>query len=127
MATSSRLAALASALLLALALLSPLFSAARSEGVDAIAGDADLCGTRSDGGPASCPINCFRADPVCGANGVTYWCGCPEAACAGVRVAKKGPCQVGSGGSGLVSGQAFLLLHMVWLIVLGFSVLCGLI
>ncbi|KAL9668278.1 hypothetical protein QQ045_002658 [Rhodiola kirilowii] len=39
---------------------------------------------------ASCPIRCFRADPVCGVNGVTYWCGCPEAACEGVKVAKLG-------------------------------------
>ncbi|KAK1320761.1 hypothetical protein QJS10_CPA03g02091 [Acorus calamus] len=71
----------------------------------------------------SCPIRCFRADPVCGVNGVTYWCGCPEAACNGVRVAKIGPCGVGNGGSG---GQAFLLVHIVWLILLGFSVLFGL-
>ncbi|CAI0470182.1 unnamed protein product [Linum tenue] len=39
-----------------------------------------------------CHINCFRADPVCGANGVTYGCGCPEAACNGVRVIKLGSC-----------------------------------
>ncbi|CAL1398822.1 unnamed protein product [Linum trigynum] len=39
-----------------------------------------------------CHINCFRADPVCGANGVTYGCGCPEASCNGVRVIKLGPC-----------------------------------
>ncbi|WOL10630.1 hypothetical protein Cni_G19389 [Canna indica] len=109
------------ALLLSLTLLFLLLPAARSDGTDA----ADLCDARSDGGSASCPVNCFRPDPVCGANGVTYWCGCPEAACAGVRVSKMGPCQVGNGGSGLVSGQAFLLLHIVWLIVLGFAVLCG--
>ncbi|KAJ6818697.1 serine-type endopeptidase inhibitor precursor [Iris pallida] len=84
---------------------------------------SDLCPRVSDG--PSCPINCFRPDPVCGADGVTYWCGCIEAACAGVAVAKLGFCQVGSGGTGLVSGQAFLLVHIVWLILLGFSVLCG--
>ncbi|CAL9069224.1 uncharacterized protein LOC135626558 [Musa acuminata AAA Group] len=120
MAISPRLSAVESALLLLLILL--LIPAARSEGIDAV---ADLCGAISDGGAPSCRVSCFRPDPVCGANGVTYWCGCPEAACAGVRVTKRGPCQVGSAGTGLVSGQAFLLLHIVWLIVLGFSVLCG--
>lgn len=90
----------------------------------------DACPARLSDGSASgsgsaCPINCFRADPVCGVDGVTYWCGCPDAACAGVRVAKRGPCQVGNGGSGLVSGQALLLVHIVWLIVLGFAVLFG--
>ncbi|KAL6006661.1 hypothetical protein ACLOJK_032154 [Asimina triloba] len=76
--------------------------------------------------PASCPVNCFRPDPVCGADGVTYWCGCADAMCAGARVAKVGFCEVGNGGNGLVSGQALLLVHIVWLIVLGFSVLFGL-
>ncbi|KAI0499890.1 hypothetical protein KFK09_018098 [Dendrobium nobile] len=87
--------------------------------------DNDPCPALSDGS-RSCPINCFRPDPVCGENGVTYWCGCPEAACAGVRVAKSGYCEVGNSGNGLLSGQAFLLIHIVWLIILGFSVLCGL-
>ncbi|XP_058105156.1 uncharacterized protein LOC131248737 [Magnolia sinica] len=76
--------------------------------------------------PASCPVSCFRPDPVCGADGVTYWCGCADAICAGTRVAKLGFCEVGNGGNGLVSGQALLLVHIVWLIVLGFSVLFGL-
>jgi hypothetical protein len=44
-----------------------------------------------------CPVRCFRPDPVCGADGVTYWCGCPEATCAGARVARRGYCEVGSG------------------------------
>ncbi|KAI4325035.1 hypothetical protein MLD38_030465 [Melastoma candidum] len=74
----------------------------------------------------SCPVKCFRPDPVCGENGVTYWCGCPDAACAGVRVTKAGYCEIGNGGSGPLSGQALLLVHIVWLIVLGFSVLFGL-
>ncbi|KAK7385473.1 hypothetical protein VNO78_31194 [Psophocarpus tetragonolobus] len=73
-----------------------------------------------------CPAKCFRADPVCGADGVTYWCGCAEAACAGVEVAKLGFCEVGNGGSAPIPGQALLLVHIVWLIVLGFSVLFGL-
>ncbi|PQM41276.1 uncharacterized protein Pyn_13373 [Prunus yedoensis var. nudiflora] len=41
-----------------------------------------------------CPVNCFRPDPVCGVDGVTYWCGCQEAQCAGVKVAKLGFCEV---------------------------------
>lgn len=76
--------------------------------------------------PSSCPAKCFRTDPVCGADGVTYWCGCAEAACAGAEVAKLGFCEVGNGGSAPLPGQALLLVHIVWLIVLGFSVLFGL-
>ncbi|KAF7830819.1 uncharacterized protein G2W53_013152 [Senna tora] len=76
--------------------------------------------------PASCPVSCFRTDPVCGVDGVTYWCGCAEAACAGIKVAKSGFCEVGSGSSVSLPGQALLLVHIVWLIVLGFSVLFGL-
>ncbi|CAI8585749.1 unnamed protein product [Vicia faba] len=75
--------------------------------------------------PSSCPAKCFRTDPVCGADGVTYWCGCSEAACAGAKVAKLGFCEVGNGGSANFPGQALLLVHIVWLIVLGFSVLFG--
>ncbi|PKA61638.1 hypothetical protein AXF42_Ash018619 [Apostasia shenzhenica] len=103
-------------------------SAALSEGLESVVGGdglvGDVCPARSDG-REHCPVNCFRPNPVCGENGMTYWCGCLEAACAGVRVAKTGFCEVGNGGSGLVSGQALLLIHLVWLIVLGFSVLCG--
>ncbi|KAL7230156.1 hypothetical protein ACSBR2_008645 [Camellia fascicularis] len=76
--------------------------------------------------PPSCPVKCFRTDPVCGVDGVTYWCGCADALCSGTRVAKLGFCEVGNGGSGSLSGQAFLLVHIVWLILLGFSVLFGL-
>ncbi|GJN08678.1 hypothetical protein PR202_ga26627 [Eleusine coracana subsp. coracana] len=80
----------------------------------------------SDGGDdnPSCPVRCFRPDPVCGTDGVTYWCGCFEAACAGARVAKRGFCEVGAG-SAPVSGQALLLVHIVWLFVLGAAVLLG--
>ncbi|KAI3749124.1 hypothetical protein L6452_12724 [Arctium lappa] len=73
--------------------------------------------------PGSCPVKCFRTAPVCGVNNVTYWCGCAEALCAGTRVAKLGFC---NGGSGPVSGQALLLVHILWLILLGFLVLFGL-
>ncbi|XP_010248153.1 PREDICTED: uncharacterized protein LOC104591052 [Nelumbo nucifera] len=97
-------------------------SAIRLPSDDAVHAD-DLCAGSS---PPSCPVNCFRTDPVCGEDGVTYWCGCADAMCAGTRVAKLGFCEVGNGGSGPVSGQALLLVHIVWLIVLGFSVLFGL-
>ncbi|KAL8234171.1 hypothetical protein R6Q59_020271 [Mikania micrantha] len=76
--------------------------------------------------PGSCPVKCFRTDPVCGVDNITYWCGCPEALCAGVSVAKVGFCDFENGGSGQVSGQALLLVHIVWLILLGFFVLLGL-
>ncbi|XP_040375821.1 uncharacterized protein LOC121053256 [Oryza brachyantha] len=91
------------------------------------AGASDPCvAPVSDGGgeAPSCPVRCFRPDPVCGADGVTYWCGCPEAACAGARVARRGYCEVGAG-SAPVSGQALLLVHIVWLFVLGAAVLLG--
>ena len=86
--------------------------------------NGDLCAGAV--APASCPVNCFRTDPVCGVDGMTYWCGCADAFCAGTRIAKLGFCEVGNGGSGPVSGQALLLVHIVWLILLGFSVLFGL-
>ncbi|KAK9202088.1 hypothetical protein WN944_017297 [Citrus x changshan-huyou] len=75
--------------------------------------------------PELCPINCFRPDPVCGVDGVTYWCGCPDALCAGVKVAKLGFCEVGSGGSAPLPGQALLLVHIVWLFLLALSLLLG--
>ncbi|KAK9048894.1 hypothetical protein SSX86_032140 [Deinandra increscens subsp. villosa] len=40
--------------------------------------------------PCAGTINCFRADPVCGENNVTYTCGCPDARCHCVRVVKLG-------------------------------------
>ncbi|KAF3625984.1 putative calcium-dependent protein kinase 17-like [Capsicum annuum] len=74
----------------------------------------------------SCPVKCFRPDPVCGIDGKTYWCGCADARCAGIRVTKLGFCEVGNGGSAPVSGQVLLLLHIVWLILLGIFGLFGL-
>ncbi|KAJ6677462.1 SERINE PROTEASE INHIBITOR KAZAL-TYPE FAMILY PROTEIN [Salix viminalis] len=86
--------------------------------------DDDACGEWSRRSPvSSCPVKCFRPDPVCGVNGVTYWCGCGDARCAGTKVAKKGFCEVGNNGA---AAQALLLVHIVWLIVLGFSILFGL-
>ncbi|XVE58238.1 hypothetical protein DITRI_Ditri04bG0154100 [Diplodiscus trichospermus] len=121
-----------SALSLLLLLLLVPFSSSSTDGsqqkVSAIRlpSEADPCA--SSPRPNSCPVNCFRADPVCGDDGVTYWCGCADAHCAGAKVAKRGFCEVGNnGGNGSLPGQALLLLHMVWLIVLGFSVLFGLI
>ncbi|XP_031495561.1 uncharacterized protein LOC116261092 [Nymphaea colorata] len=73
----------------------------------------------------SCPVTCFTTNPVCGADGVTYWCGPADAFCSGTEVAKLGFCDVGSGGNGAFPGQAFLLIHIVWLIVLGFHFLLG--
>nr|CAD1829537.1 unnamed protein product [Ananas comosus var. bracteatus] len=110
------------------ALLSRTLVSATVSGAGAAAADDDHddpCPAISDGGGGGCHVSCFRPDPVCGENGVTYWCGCPEAACAGARVAKRGFCGVGNGGAGLVSGQALLLVHIVWLFVLGFAVLFG--
>ena len=92
---------------------------------DAADESSDPCG-ESLGRPNSCPLKCFRPDPVCGVDGITYWCGCADARCSGVKVAKLGFCEVGNGGSAPLSAQALLLVHIVWLIVLGFSVLFGL-
>ncbi|KAL6616257.1 hypothetical protein ACP70R_038527 [Stipagrostis hirtigluma subsp. patula] len=100
---------------------------ASSAGDPAAESGGDPCAVSvSDGGSEapSCPVRCFRPDPVCGADGVTYWCGCPEAACAGAQVARRGYCEVGAG-SAPVSGQALLLVHIVWLFVLGAAVLLG--
>ena len=52
----------------------------------------------------SCPVRCFRLDPMCGVDGITYWCGCEDAQCVGVKVAEIGFCEVGNGGSSLLSG-----------------------
>ncbi|CAL4973511.1 unnamed protein product [Urochloa decumbens] len=106
---------------------SPAPAAATAAGAAAEPGDpcaAAAAAADVDGEVALCPVRCFRPDPVCGADGVTYWCGCPEAACAGARVARRGYCEVGAG-SAPVSGQALLLVHIVWLFVLGAAVLLG--
>ncbi|KAL4600074.1 hypothetical protein ACB092_11G171800 [Castanea dentata] len=76
--------------------------------------------------PTSCPVKCLWAAPICGIDGVTYWCGCDDALCADVKVARLGFCEVNNGGPGPFSSQALLLVHIVWLIMLGFSMLFGL-
>ncbi|KAH0855269.1 hypothetical protein HID58_013747 [Brassica napus] len=86
--------------------------------------NGEFCGKTSK--PASCPVKCFRADPVCGEDGVTYWCGCADALCHGVGVSKPGACDVGNGVGLSVPGQALLLIHIVWMMALGFSILFGL-
>jgi hypothetical protein len=113
--------------LAALALLlqsSPTLAAASdAAAAEPCAAPVDAAAAASDE-VALCPVRCFRPDPVCGADGTTYWCGCPEAACAGATVARRGYCEVGAG-SAPVSGQALLLVHIVWLFVLGAALLLG--
>ena len=123
----ARFLLVAAALALLLLSSSPTLAAS-----DADADAAEPCAAPTDAAAASdgpgevalCPVRCFRPDPVCGADGVTYWCGCPEAACAGATVARRGYCEVGAG-SAPVSGQALLLVHIVWLFVLGAGLLLG--
>ncbi|GLJ13327.1 hypothetical protein SUGI_0210290 [Cryptomeria japonica] len=112
-------------LIVSLFLVIPSVLASEKENIIALPSEQKACSKNYES--VSCPVSCFRADPVCGVNGITYWCGCAEALCAGVEVAKVGFCPVGSnGGSGLLTGQALLLVHIVWLILLGFIVLIGL-
>ncbi|KAJ0539004.1 putative Kazal domain superfamily protein [Helianthus annuus] len=73
-------------LLLIIIIITVAVSAARTS-----AQSTSLCPSSSVN-PEFCPINCFRPDPVCGADNVTYTCGCDDALCAGVRVVKLGPC-----------------------------------
>ncbi|KAL6853538.1 hypothetical protein ACP4OV_019567 [Aristida adscensionis] len=122
---------LAAPLLLAAALSLLLAGTLASSAADPAAADpgGDPCAAAAAAPDAGgqvplCPVRCFRPDPVCGADGVTYWCGCPEAACAGAEVAHRGYCEVGAG-SAPVSGQALLLVHIVWLFVIGAAVLLG--
>ncbi|XP_010556659.1 PREDICTED: uncharacterized protein LOC104825916 [Tarenaya hassleriana] len=116
-----------------LLLLLPLLNLCLISADSALGGKIRLPSERSDGGfcegkvePGSCPVKCFRVDPVCGEDGVTYWCGCADALCSGARVSKRGACDVGNGVRLSVPGQALLLIHIVWLILLAFSMLLGL-
>ncbi|OAY74838.1 hypothetical protein ACMD2_07021 [Ananas comosus] len=75
------------------ALLSRTLVSATVSGAGAAAADDDHddpCPAISDGGGGGCHVSCFRPDPVCGENGVTYWCGCHEAACAGSARGEEG-------------------------------------
>ncbi|WVZ68470.1 hypothetical protein U9M48_017405 [Paspalum notatum var. saurae] len=123
----SRLVHLLFVVTLSLLLARTLAASSPAPAAGAAAESGDPCAAAVADGDADvplCPVRCFRPDPVCGADGVTYWCGCPEAACAGARVARRGYCEVGAG-SAPVSGQALLLVHIVWLFVLGAAVLLG--
>jgi len=80
----------------------------------------------------SCPVKCFRADPVCGTDKVTYWCGAADANCAGVEVAHDGYCNlwemdtnIGST-TALHAVQSLQLVHMLWLVVAGLFIVLGL-
>ncbi|KAM7265538.1 hypothetical protein ACFE04_003221 [Oxalis oulophora] len=84
----------------------------------------DLCAASKR--PSACPVKCFSINPVCGENGVTYWCGCEEAICWRTKVAKLGFCKVRDGQqSGSMFAQVMLLVHIVWLILVAFYVLFG--
>lgn len=76
-----------------------------------------------------CNVKCFRADPVCGEDAITYWCGAAEAKCAGVEVAYKGYCDSRSGGAGkdgTRAAQSLFLVHLLWLVLAGFLVIADL-
>ena len=51
-----------------------------------------------------CEINCFRYDPVCGTDGVTYACGLADAHCHGAEVAYEGECISGPMCGGFTTG-----------------------
>eukprot|EP00250_Pteridium_aquilinum_P009584 c18770_g1_i1 orf=228-860(+) len=76
----------------------------------------------------ACPPSCFRPNPVCGKDGITYWCGLADAECAGAEVDHIGFCDFGSrdtGGKGVLAVQSLLLVHMIWLMLAAFLVLLG--
>lgn len=76
-----------------------------------------------------CNVKCFRADPVCGEDAITYWCGDAEAKCAGVEVAYKGYCDSRSGGAGKDgsrAAQSLFLVHLIWLVLAGVLVIADL-
>ncbi|CAM6013411.1 unnamed protein product [Sphagnum balticum] len=81
--------------------------------------------------PAACTVNCFRAAPVCGSDGLTYWCGAAEAQCAGVEVAHEGYCEIWKvsdevGSTGSHAAQSLQLVHMVLLLLAGLLIVGGL-
>ncbi|MCO5591964.1 hypothetical protein L7F22_045957 [Adiantum nelumboides] len=78
----------------------------------------------------ACPPSCFRPNPVCGTDGVTYWCGSVDAECAGVEVDYEGFCDFDSKGTGIkgvLAIQSLLLVHMVWLMLAAFLLFLGVI
>ncbi|GBG66010.1 hypothetical protein CBR_g54989 [Chara braunii] len=82
---------------------------------------------------APCKVLCFAPTPVCGEDGITYWCGPKEAECAGVKVVHENVCALGNGlgtGSAFKAAQSLLIqslliVHFVWLVIVGLLVLAG--
>ncbi|KAH7285553.1 hypothetical protein KP509_33G033300 [Ceratopteris richardii] len=78
----------------------------------------------------ACPTSCFRPNPVCGVDGITYWCGTADAKCADVEVEYEGFCDFdsrGTGVTGILAIQSLFLVHMVWLMLAAFLVFLGVI
>jgi hypothetical protein len=57
-----------------------------------------VCDVAGDFCRPMCAVDCFRYDPVCGTDGVTYGCGVADAECRGIPVAYAGECITGGGG-----------------------------
>ncbi|GJP54217.1 hypothetical protein CLOM_g13315 [Closterium sp. NIES-68] len=78
--------------------------------------------------PVKCSSTCLRPNPVCGENGVTFWCGVQEAQCAGAEVAYVGACAPESGVPGLSprTWEGLVLAHQLWILVAAATVLAGL-
>jgi hypothetical protein len=60
---------------------------------DSMCPDGEICYEPTHTCQPECEILCFREDPVCGVDGVTYWCGQADAECHGVEVAYGGACE----------------------------------
>ncbi len=56
-------------------------------------GRGEICYPPTDQCQSACQIACVAPDPVCGDDGVTYFCGEPDAHCNGAEVAFEGPCE----------------------------------
>lgn len=52
----------------------------------------EICYPPTGGCQEPCQIACVAPDPVCGDDGVTYWCGVPDANCHGAQVVAEGEC-----------------------------------
>ena len=54
--------------------------------------DGEVCYPPTDMCSPRCAIDCIIPDPVCGTDGMTYWCGQQDAWCNGAEVAYDGEC-----------------------------------